>query len=153
MKSIDTLVQDMYGVLEHIRDGNTVAIAPQAIINYRERVTDNILNHVTPRTRKRKEKTLYFSEIGKPCHRQIYYNFHEYDKEPLRANTLIKFGYGDYLEVYLAFLAEASGHEVTDFQKRCRIDLKDGWKVSGRLDFKIDGVLVDAKSALSLIHI
>lgn len=147
MKDIDTLVQDMYGVVESIRDGKTINIAPQAITNYRDRVTADILSHVTPRTRKRKEKTLYFSEIGKPCLRQVYYGFHEYPKEPLRANTLIKFGYGDYLETYLMFLAEVAGHEVTDYQKRCTIELKDGWKVSGRLDFKVDGVLVDAKSA------
>lgn len=147
MKTIDTLVKDMYGVVESIRDGNTIHIAPQALTNYRDRNTENILSHVTPRTRKRKEKTLYFSEIGKPCRRQVYYGFNEYPKEPLRANTLIKFGYGDYLESYLMFLAEAAGHEVTDYQKRCKIHLKNDWVVSGRLDFKVDGVLVDAKSA------
>lgn len=147
MKIIDTLVEDMYGVLEDIRDGKTVPLSPSAITNYRDRVTDNILSHVTPRTKPRKDKTLYFSEIGKPCTRQIWYNHHDAPKEPLRGNTLVKFGYGDYLETYLMFLAEAAGHEVTDFQKKCTIELKDGWKVSGRLDFKVDGVLVDAKSA------
>ena len=51
-------------------------------------------------------------------------------------------------------MAEDAGHEVTDQQKRIEVDVSRGagrsdWKISGRIDGVIDGVLIDVKSTSS----
>lgn len=90
------------------------------------------------------EDVLRFSSIGKKD-RQIWYSAHMPEKaEKLPGKVKFKFLYGDMLEVLLLFLAKEAGHEVTDTQYEVE---QDG--VKGHIDCKIDGVLVDVKSASS----
>lgn len=85
------------------------------------------------------------SSLGQPAKKLWYEAHHEgIDPEPLDASTKMKFLFGDILERLLIFLVKEAGHEVTDEQSRVEVD-----GVSGRMDCRIDGVLVDVKSASS----
>lgn len=64
--------------------------------------------------------------------------------DPLPPEARLKFLYGDILEELLFFLAEEAGHTVTDRSKKVQLD-----DIEGEIDGKIDGVLVDTKSASS----
>lgn len=95
-------------------------------------------------------KVLYASEIGKPCIRQIWYGYYHPElAEPLPASAKTKFLYGDILEEYVLMLAKAAGHTVEDEQKPVEVPLTRGWKIRGRMDARIDGVIVDVKSCSS----
>lgn len=95
----------------------------------------------------RNKKAIYFSELGSPCWRKTWYNYHGYMGEQLPASALLKFLYGDILEELMLFLAEQAGHEVTHQQGEMEIDLDNGWVLRGHIDALIDGVLTDVKSA------
>ena len=66
------------------------------------------------------------------------------ESKKIDAKTKIKFLYGEILESLLILLAEASGHEVSEMQKMEEVD-----GVKGHKDCRIDGTLVDIKSASS----
>ena len=144
---IDTLIPDIEALIQKAIDGDGVDIAPEigddlgdAVITAFERMMDG-------KKKVRPEKTLYASEVGKPCRRQLWYAVHDYKGEDLLPHTKVKFFYGDMIEAMLLALAKASGHTVTDEQKSIEIPLPNGWKIRGRMDAKIDGIPVDVKSA------
>lgn len=149
MPKLDTVVEDIYEVLDKVISGDEVEVPEVALQNLGEGIKDAVKRACTPRTKVRKEKVLYFSEVGKPCTRSLWYNLNGVKKAKLQPHNLIKFLYGDILEELLIFLVKLSGHEVSDEQKTCEIELPNGWKMRGRMDFKIDGTVVDAKSASS----
>jgi hypothetical protein len=75
----------------------------------------------------------------------LWYSINTPEKgEELPPTAQIKFLFGDILEELLLFLARLSGHIVENEQKE--VDLEG---VKGHIDGKIDGVLVDCKSASS----
>ncbi|MBU6231642.1 hypothetical protein KGP36_03155 [Patescibacteria group bacterium] len=84
---------------------------------------------------------LRFSNLGK-TDRQLWFTAHGYETEKMSAKTYFKFLYGDIIEALLLFLAKEAGHEVTDEQKEVEV-----LGVKGHIDAKIDGVVVDVKSA------
>tara|TARA_Y100000310_G_scaffold289645_1_gene316198 strand:+ start:969 stop:1829 length:861 start_codon:yes stop_codon:yes gene_type:complete len=92
-----------------------------------------------------KERTvLRMSSIGKPF-RQLWYETHypEMNEENRNEYSLmIKFLYGHILEELLVLLLKTSGHSVEEQQKEHDID-----GVKGHQDARVDGVLVDFKSA------
>lgn len=137
MKSITTLVDDMYGLVSG-------ATAPAT--------TNNGINisydkWFTERPTEREKKVLYFSEVGDPCPRRLWYRYNqpEVATKP-DGRALLKFFYGDMLEELVLNVAEDAGHSVTNKQERVIYDVGDGWVVRGRIDAVIDGVVVDVKS-------
>lgn len=146
-KEIDTLIDDINSMLQTIIEGDAVEIDEAAIDVMCANIKESLIRQFTPRTEPRKPKSLYFSEAGKPCLRAVWYGIRNYDREPLLPSNLVKFIYGDILEELLGFLVKQSGHSITDSQKSCVINLPNGWQLRGRLDYKIDGIVVDAKSA------
>lgn len=83
------------------------------------------------------------SNLGTECLRKLWYTVNAPEKaEPLHWTTRLKFLYGDLIEELVLFLAGISGHTVTDRQETLRVD-----GIEGHRDAKIDGVLVDVKSA------
>jgi len=82
------------------------------------------------------------SNLGKPD-RKLWLEMNKPEEaEPLRADTYLKFLYGDLIESLLIFLVELSGHTVEGMQ-----DEQNLYGVKGHRDVVIDGHLTDAKSA------
>lgn len=147
--TIDSLVPDIHALIQKAIDGETVEIDPLILERLGADVQTAFKRMLDGKKKERPEKTLYASEVGKPCRRQLWYAVHDYKGEDLLPHTKVKFLYGDLLESLLLALAEASGHKVEDRQKSIEIPLPNGWKIRGRMDANIDGVPVDAKSASS----
>lgn len=150
MASIETLVEDIEKLLQDVIDGDTPEVSDEKFAEFGVNIALKLKNALTARNKKsRKTKTLYMSEYGRPCTRQLWYEirpeFFE-QKETLKPANLVKFLYGDILEEVVLVLAQLAGHDVTDEQKECEIELPDGWKLRGRLDAIIDGEIVDVKS-------
>jgi hypothetical protein len=137
MKTIDTLVADVYSVIS--------GGIPNATSN--TDVTVSYDKWFTPRSQEREDKILYFSEVGIPCPRQLWYKYNapEIAVKP-DGNLLLKFFYGDILEELVLNVSESAGHTVEKKQERVLYDVGGGWYVRGRIDAVIDGVVVDVKS-------
>lgn len=149
-KKIETLVKDIHDMLERLNDGEEITdddIVDEYIDIFVANVRSAIKNQLSPRTSDRKPKVIYASEAGKPCHRAVWFAITGAERLPLPPGVKVKFMQGDFLEELLALLARLAGHTVTNEQDVVEIDLPKGWKIRGRMDYKIDGTLVDAKSA------
>jgi hypothetical protein len=140
MPSIETLIQDV----ENLFNGHTPD--QEKLRRFGEAVANTVANRL--RTSGDGRQTyLRLSNIGKPA-RQVYYDIQgygpgaKYAPEKLAAADKLKFLYGDLIEELFLYLAEEAGHDVSDRQKRVEVD-----GVVGHLDAKIDGTVVDIKSA------
>lgn len=137
MKTINTLVDDIYKVVE--------GGLPPATNNNKVDVSYDKWFNTEPRVRE--EKVLYFSEVGDPCPRRLWYKYNVPDAgKKYDGNALLKFFYGDILEELVLNVAEDAGHTVTGKQDRVTYEVGDGWVVRGRIDAIIDGTMVDVKS-------
>ena len=117
MKSIDTLVPDIQGVLVN---GIPKDVNPEVISKFGTSLSQTIANRLI---RTERVPTLRMSNIGKPCDRQLWYEINKPElAEPLDASTYMKFLYGDVLEEIVLFLAELAGHEVTGRQDEQEIE-------------------------------
>lgn len=95
---------------------------------------------------KRPDNTLYVSELGTKCHKQLWYKLNRPDlAEPMPHNALFKFFYGDLIEETVLAMAKLAGHDVKYEQELVEYSYK-GWTIRGRIDAVIDGVVVDVKS-------
>lgn len=133
MKSIHTLVQDIYDVVgtkgwfDIERAGEFNSHVSRSF-NQEERIPG-----------------LRLSQMGPKCPRELWHSVHTPElAEPYKPWTRIKFGYGHLVEAYVIQLAKAAGHEVTGEQDELRVD-----GVCGHRDCVIDGYIVDVKSANS----
>ena len=86
---------------------------------------------------------LRLSSIGRPD-RLIWNDYHGERKEAIDGPTYVKFLYGHIVEAMVLALTQLSGHTVTDQQKICEVE-----GIKGHTDGKIDGVIMDVKSASS----
>lgn len=134
MKSIDTLVEDIYGVF----DGD-VEITQESINQFGKRVAEVLADRILEKRAHKPE--LRMSQIGQKD-RRIYYDRQDTEATQYDGPTRIKFLYGDLVEELVFFLIKAAGHTVTDEQKEVMID-----GVKGHMDGKVDGVTSDVKSA------
>lgn len=135
MAELDTLVSDVYGVLE----GKSL-VDPEMFDKYRLLVGDAVIGRLVTEERVPK---LRMSNLGKPL-RQLWYEVNGYKGEALTGQTLLKFSYGHLVESLVIILAEASGHKVERLQEEIEVA-----GVKGHIDCVIDGVLVDVKSCSS----
>lgn len=136
-KTIDSLVEDIEGVLLE----GAPSLSQELCDKYGRLFSDLLLSRFGPR--EERKGTLRMSNIGKPCERQLYYSVnHKDEAEALPPSTILKFSYGDLVELLLLFLAEAAGHEVTGTQDEQEIE-----GIKGHRDAVIDGTIVDVKSA------
>jgi hypothetical protein len=138
MKTLDTLVEDIYALFDpdqhhELNENNLEEFAQNLKQNLRQRFAE----YTAP------ESPLRFSALGKQ-NRQVWYEAHpvEGGKEPMLPKTYLKFLYGDILEQLLVLLAKEAGHAVEMQQAEVEVD-----GVKGHIDCKIDGVLIDVKSA------
>mgnify|MGYP001275800768 CR=1 FL=1 len=141
MKTIDTLIQDIYSTLEQGVDVGRADIV-SALEEFAQDAKSAVAT-ILQEGQRTGVKNLRLSQIGKPD-RQIWYGLRGTEEETLDGQTKIKFLMGHLLESLLIVLTKAAGHTVTDAQ-----DVVEVEGVVGHQDCVIDGVLVDIKSASS----
>jgi len=138
---LDTLIDDIYGQLSKLSEGKEFNLSDADLEFTADRIKDSLRAWARPSERN-SEFTLRMSNIGRPA-RQLWYE----QNLPLEASApspslQIKFLYGHILEEILLMLVRASGHKVTDEQKEVTVK-----GVKGHIDCKIDGEVVDIKTA------
>lgn len=138
MKSIHTLIQDIYKVVGSddgwFKEGIAREFSHELGLKLEEssRPKDS-----TPRLR--------LSQMGPKCPCQLWHSIHSpLDAERIPPWALIKFTYGHILEALVIAMAKAAGHEVTGEQDAVFVD-----GIKGHRDCVIDGCIVDVKSAAS----
>jgi hypothetical protein len=145
MKTIDTLVSDIYDVLRNKGGGRELTVDEQAELG--ARIAAKVARTLNRSERKVLPKTLRMSEIGKPCIRQLWYDRERPELgEALLPHTRFKFLYGDILEEVTLFLAKIAGHKVEGEQGKLELKYND-WTILGSRDAIIDNWLIDVKSA------
>jgi hypothetical protein len=136
LKTIDTLVQDILEVV------NTGGGWDKTVSSYLATRLQDTLD-VRLGDREERKPTLRMSNIGTPCLRKLWYSINlPHTGEDLRAETKLKFLFGDILEDLLLTLAVAAGHKVEGEQSVLEIN-----GIKGSRDAVIDGVTIDVKSA------
>lgn len=137
-KTIDTLINDMENVILGLGGWD------EAVTKY---LAESISQVAENRFSKPQEPRGYLSlsALGDPCNRSLWYKVNMADKgEPLSAESLGTFFYGDLLEAFIIAVVKASGHKVEGEQDRL-----DVHGIKGHRDVIIDGMTVDIKSASS----
>ena len=140
MKTIDTLVEDIYNLFSLDPIDMDEEEVDKHIDTFGEMLKVHIKDFLyeVPKDR----TGLRLSAIGKPD-RKIWLDVNSpLKEEQLKPSTRIKFLYGYILEELLLLFSTIAGHDVKDQQKEVHVD-----GVSGHQDSVIDGVLVDCKSA------
>lgn len=137
MKTIDTLVSDIYTMLE---DGQLAeGCDMETICEDFGREASALLKDSL--SRYDATGKLRLSAIGKPD-RKIFNAFAGIEGTPLKGPTYVKFLYGHLIEAMVLALAKLAGHSVSDQQKEVSV-----LGVKGHIDGRIDGQLMDVKSA------
>lgn len=139
MKTIDTLVDDIYNVIQTKEVPDNVDLE-QCIEDFGENVK-KLMHNLFSEKRKADNRTLRMSNIGRDD-RYLWHVSKGTPKEELLPHTHVKFLYGHLIEEMLLFLCKAAGHTVTDEQKYCEVN-----GIKGSQDCRIDGVITDVKSA------
>jgi len=138
MKSINTLVDDVYEVLSSSKADSNVDV-DKVIDDFGESMKsllrDNVLK---PREDKR---TLRMSNIGRK-ERFLWYVHKGMAQEQMKPSTLMKFLYGHATEELVLALVKLAGHEVTHQQAEAEVS-----GIKGSMDCVIDGKLIDVKTA------
>lgn len=115
--------------------------------------TLDMVNHKPREAKSAFDRTIRMSEIGEPCLRKLMFKWYnpllgEYPYAELPEPYLpVKFTFGDYIEELTLFLCSEAGHEVTHRQHEYHITIPGGWTAIGHIDARIDGCVVDVKSA------
>jgi len=142
MTNIDSLIPDIYKTLEQgtnmfsVQNRESLSKFARSIFQSAQRSLNEDDN------KNRSRKNLRMSQVGKPD-RQLWYDMQEgIEPEQISGQTKLKFLYGDILEALVILLTEVAGHKVSEEQEEVEIE-----GIKGHKDCRIDGVLVDIKSA------
>ena len=139
-KQLDTLITDIYDKVEMLGRGEAIDVSEEDLDKFGEFMKQALVDWITPRANTK--PTLRMSNVGKP-NRQLWFDMNsERESKGFNAPTMIKFLYGHILERVVLFLTELGGHEVTDEQKEIKVN-----GILGHMDCKIDGEVIDIKSA------
>jgi hypothetical protein len=142
-KSLDTLVDDIYKAISPLSKGKPIKLSKKDLKEFGNDMTLALESWASPIERDTTNKnTLRMSNIGRK-NKQLWYdlNFKKEEKE-LPPSLFIKFLYGHLLEVLLLFFVKLSKHKVESLQKEVSVS-----GIKGHMDCKIDGEVVDIKSA------
>ena len=139
-KTLDTLVQDIYDKLDTLTEGKSLNVSEETADAFGEAMKKALLHWSAEHPVDK--PTLRMSNVGKP-NRQLWYDMKaENKKNNFTAPVQLRFLYGHILEEVVLFLARLAGHEVTDEQKEITVS-----GIKGHMDCKIDGEVIDIKSA------
>ena len=140
MKSITTLITDIYQVLE-ARDGN---FSPEIVSDLSSGISSRLHGQLGERPEGQKA-ALRLSAMGPKCPKALWYSIHHPElAEPLPPWVHAKFSFGHILEAFGIALCKAAGHTVTGEQDELWVD-----GVAGHRDAVVDGCIVDFKSCNS----
>lgn len=135
--SLKGLKEEVYGVFNTPRN-----ISKEQADGFGRSLSDIVSERLA---RPNHEPRLRLSNLGTRCRRKLWYEINRPGLgDPLSPATRLKFLFGDIIEALVLFLAKVSGHEVTDEQKEVSLH-----GVVGHIDAKVDGIVVDVKSASS----
>ena len=141
-KSLDTLVPDINKLLVNLTYKKKVPVTEEQLSKFLNNIKEVMIDFTSPR--KADKSVLRMSVLGRPA-RQLWYDRNRPFKKSKPDPALqLKFLYGHLMEHLILFLAELAGHEVTDQQKKVTVD-----GIVGHMDSKIDGEVVDVKTASS----
>jgi len=139
--NLSTLVPDIYQQLELLSEGQPLPISEEEIDNTVEAIRSCLLSWSRPSERNN-QFTVRMSNVGKP-NRQLWYEKRDEDVNgTIDGATQIKFLYGHLLEEIVLMLVRMTKHTVTDEQKEVVVE-----GITGHMDCKIDGEVVDVKTA------
>jgi|TARA_R100001015_G_C4628734_1_gene189029 hypothetical protein len=144
MKTLDTLVSDIYKKIGVLSKGKQIKITNKELDEFGDDMKDALKHWASPPKRDNSlTKGLRMSNIGKPD-RQLWYDLNSPKRKEteLEPSVYIKFLYGHLLEVLMLFFVRLSGHTVTSEQKEVKVS-----GISGHMDCVIDGEVVDVKTA------
>jgi hypothetical protein len=136
MKKIDTLVQDIYDVVDKGAFEEDAEHIDQMAKEIGEQLKRRLIAN-----KDEEHRGLRLSSIGQ-CERKIWYQYKGYGGEKIGPATRIKFIFGDLLEALVICLSKMAGHEVRGEQDEVTVN-----GVLGHRDCVIDGHVVDIKSA------
>ena len=132
MPNIETLVEDIYGVIEG-KGGWDKTITDYLAKNISQIAESRFKEPQKPRG------YLSLSSVGSPCKRKTWYRINKTEEAaPLKPQLLGLFFYGDLLEALVLSLAKAAGHDVQGEQDRLSVN-----GIKGHRDAVIDGVTID----------
>lgn len=140
-KPLNTVVPDIYKLLENLSEGEPLPITEEALDETMASMKEAIMHWATPRKRDTKF-TLRMSNVGKPQRQLWFEKRDENGRGSVNGPTQIKFLYGHVLEEIVLMLVRMAGHSVTDEQKEVTVN-----GIVGHMDCKINGQVVDVKSA------
>jgi hypothetical protein len=142
MKTLDTLIEDIHGIFHD----PSHEVCPENLERFGENCKKALKESIEEATTQR-PPTLRMSKIGTPD-RKLWYEMNgatpavTSGKKEIDPALLTKFLYGHILEELVLFLCREAGHTVEGEQDECIVN-----GVKGHRDAKIDGVVVDVKSA------
>jgi hypothetical protein len=140
-KQLNTLVPDIYELLENLSNGEPLPITEEALDKTMASMKEAILHWATPRPRDT-DFTVRMSNVGKPSRQMWFEKRDPNGRGSVDGATQIKFLYGHVLEEIVLMLVRMAGHSVSDEQKEVVVD-----GIVGHMDCKINGQVVDVKSA------
>lgn len=140
-KPLNTIVPDIYGLLENLSNGEPLPITEEALDETMASMKEAILHWATPRPRDT-DFTVRMSNVGKPSRQMWFEKRDPNGRGSVDGATQIKFLYGHVLEEIVLMLVRMAGHNVTDEQKEVTVN-----GIVGHMDCKINGQVVDVKSA------
>ena len=147
MPTIDTLVDDIYRVLDERVNHETDI---DLIATMGTNISKHMIDTVSRRDKRKEHGKIWASSLGERCMRKVWYDYNAPELAlPMPPYAFNKFLYGNIIEETLLTLAKVAGHEVDMEQERVQYTLASGWTLSGKMDARIDGHVVDVKSANS----
>jgi hypothetical protein len=141
MSKLNTIVPDIYNMLEKLSDGEPLPITEEALDETMASMKEAIMHWATPRKRDT-DFTVRMSNVGKPSRQMWFEKRDPNGRGSVDGATQIKFLYGHVLEELVLMLVRMAGHNVTDEQKEVKVN-----GIVGHMDCKINGEVVDVKSA------
>ena len=120
-KPLNTLVPDIYELLENLSNGKPLPITEEALDITMASMKEAILHWATPRSRDT-DFSVRMSNVGKPS-RQLWFEKRDpKGRGSVDGATQIKFLYGHVLEEIVLMLVRMAGHNVTDEQKEVKVN-------------------------------
>lgn len=137
---LDTLVTDIYAVLDKLNDGEDISpILEPHVDEFLQDIKVALMHWCVPQQTK---GNLRMSNIGVPNRRLWFDTTSPNESERMTPNTHLKFLYGHILEQVLLLFVRAAGHHISDEQVEVEVD-----GIKGHMDAVIDGEVVDIKTA------